>query len=282
MLSSRSNIKVLCFAALLLLVSCHHKEEESPLVVKVYDYELRMDDLAGLIGEGVSAEDSTAIVDNYVDQWVRQKVILAKAEKNVKEDFSRQMNEYRNSLLTYAYEQQIVAQLMDTVVTDGQLEEYYEANSGQFLLKNAIVKAVYVAAPKRNAADGKLKNLVYKHQFRDEEVVEMQQLAKRIGATGSYDANTWMPFYTLLSVVPITTYNESLYLKQNRSIVLVDDSLCWYVRILDYKISDDVSPLELQKDNIRAIILNHRKLDILNRLQTDLLKEAEEGGHIKR
>ena len=192
------------------------------------------------------------------------------------------MNEYRNSLLTYAYEQQIVSQLMDTNVSDSEIEEYYEANNEQFHLKNAIVKAVYVSAPKRNNADSRLKSIINKHQFRDEDIVEMQAIASRAGFTGSYDANTWMPFYTLQSLVPVTTYNESLFLKQNRSIVLSDDSLSWYVRILNYKISDDIAPLELQKDNIRAIILNHRKLDILSRLQADLLKEAQDGGHIKR
>lgn len=282
MLSNRLSISLLAVLCCLLSTACHRGGEPSPLVAKVYDYELRMDDLAGLVGEGVSAEDSAAIVDNYVDQWVRQKVILAKAEKNVKDDFSRQMNEYRNSLLTYAYEQQIVSQLMDTVVTDSEIEEYYEANSEQFLLKNAIVKAVYVKAPKRNFADSRLKSIINKQQFRDEDIVEMQAIASRVRFTGSYDADTWMPFYTLQSLVPVTTYNESLFLKQNRSIVLSDDSLTWYVRILDYKISDEIAPIELQKENIRAIILNHRKLDILSRLQADLLKEAQDGGHIKR
>lgn len=282
MLSSRSSISLLAAVCCLLSVACHRGEELSPLVAKVYDYELRLDDLAGLVGEGVSAEDSIAIVDNYVDQWVRQKVILAKAEKNVKDDFSRQMSEYRNSLLTYAYEQQIVSQLLDTNVTDMEIEEYYEVNSEQFLLKNAIVKAVYVAAPKRSSVNSRLKTIVYKHNFRDEDIVEMQSIATRVGGTGSYDGDTWVPFYSLQAVVPVTTYNEGLFLKQNRAIVLADDSLCWYVRILDYKISDDIAPMELQMDNIRAIILNHRKLEIINRLQADLFKEAEEGGHIKR
>lgn len=281
MLSNRSAIKLLAVVCCL-LSACNNTADMSPLVARVYGYELRMDDLAGLVGEGVSGDDSAAIVDNYVDQWVRQKVMLAKAEKNVKEDFSRQLDEYRNSLLTYAYEQQIVEQLMDTTVTDAQIEEYYESHAGQFLLKNSIVKAVYVAAPLKNTADAKLKSLVYKSNFRDEDVVEMQSLATKVGGTGSYDADTWMPFYSLQGVVPITTYNENLYLKQNRSVVLADDSLRWYLRILDYKISDEISPLELQRENIRAIILNHRKIDILNRLQADLLKEAEDGGHIER
>lgn len=281
MSSNRSAISLLAFL-LFSLASCKNAEEPSPLVAKVYGYELRMDDLAGLVGEGVSEEDSVAIVDNYVDQWVRQTVMLAKAEKNVKEDFSRQMNEYRNSLLIYAYERQIVEQLLDTVVTDAQMEEYYESHGSQFLLKNSIVKAVYVAAPKNNNADVKLKKVVAKQPFRDEDIVEMQALASKVGGQGNYDGDTWMPFYSLQSVVPVTTYNENLYLKQNRSIVLADDSLRWYVRILDYKVTDEVSPFELQRDNIRAIILNHRKLEILDKLQTDLMSEAENGGHVER
>jgi hypothetical protein len=83
-------------------------------------------------------------------------------------------------------------------------------------------------------------------------------------------------------VVPIVTYNENLFLRQNRSIVISDDSLTYYVRIIDYKMSDEVSPLELQHDNIRAIILNHRKIETLSKLQADLLSEAEKGGQVKR
>lgn len=281
MLSNRSNISLL-LVLLLSLTACKNAEEESPLVARVYEHELHMDDLVGLVGEGVSGEDSAAIVDNYVDQWVRQTVMLSKAEKNVKDDFSRQMNEYRNSLLIYAYERQIVEQLLDTVVTDAQMEEYYESHGSQFLLKSSIVKAVYVSAPKNNKADGKLKALVCKQSFRDEDIVEMQSLATKVDGQGNYDGDTWMPFYSLQSVVPLTTYNEGLYLKQNRSIVLADDSLRWYVRILDYKVTDEVSPFELQRDNIRAIILNHRKLEILDKLQADLVGEAEKGGHVER
>lgn len=252
------------------------------MVAKAYNHELRQADLRGLVGEGVSPEDSAAIVDNYVDQWVRQTVMLSKAEKNVTDDFSRQLGEYRNNLLIYAYEQQIVNQLLDTVVTDAQIAEYYESHKDQFQLKNSIVKSVYVVAPKKSAYDAKLRAIVTKRLFLDEDIVAFEELASRGGFDGYYDANAWMPFYNLQTVVPITTYNEDLFLKQNRSIVIGDDSLTYYVRILDYKVSDDFSPLELQHDNIQAIILNHRKIEILSKLQSDLLAEAEKSGQVKR
>lgn len=269
-------------AIVLVVSSCHKPGDQSRLVASVYDHELRQSDLEGLVGEGLSAEDSTAIVDNYVDQWVRQMVMLSKAEKNVTDDFSRQLGEYRNSLLIYAYEQQILNQLLDTNVSYAQLVEYYNSHSSLFLLKNSIVKVVYVIAPNKSVAAAKLRPIITKNIFMDDDVVALEETASRYGLQGYYDADTWIPFYTLQTVVPITTYNENLYLKQNRSIVLSDDSLTYYVRILNYKISDEMAPLELQKENIKAMIINHRKLEILSKLQSDLLAQAENGGHVKR
>lgn len=269
-------------ALALTATACRQQEEQSPVVASVYGHELHLSDLEGLVAEGVSADDSTAIVDNYVDQWVRQTVVLSKAEKNVKDNFDRQLGEYRNSLLTYAYEQQILNQLMDTSVTEQQIADYYEAHQDEFRLRNSIVKAVYTIAPKKMSANQKLKQIISKRIFVDEDIVSLEELASRYNLQGYYDGDTWMPFYNLQSLVPITTYNETLYLKQNRSIVLSDDSLTYYVRILDYKVGDDASPLELERDNIRAIILNHRKIEILGKLQSDLMQEAENGGYVKR
>ena len=266
----------------LLTVGCQHHKEDSPLLASVYGHELHSGDLKGLVGEGVSTEDSSAIVTSYVEQWVRQTVLLAKAEKNITDDFEHQLREYKNSLLIYAYEQKIVNQLLDTNISDEQIAEYYEQHSDDFHLKNAIVKAVYVTAPSKSPAVPKLKKIIERRGFDEHDIVELEELATRNSLSGYYDADSWIPFYTLQSAVPITTYNENIYLKQNRTITLSDNDVTYMVRILDYKVSDEASPLELQKENIRSILLNRRKLDILNRLQTDLLEEAEKSDNVKR
>ena len=282
MLSTRSNTSLLLILCLLAFAGCRQQVDDSPVVARVYDHELHRSDLAGIVPPGLSADDSMAIINNYVDQWVRQTVVLSKAEKNVKQDFSKQLGEYRNSLLTYAYERQIVDQLLDTVVTPTQIREYYDSHRSDFLLKNSIVKAVYVIAPKRSTAVPALKNLVGKRNFSDAEVVDMEQLASRHGLQGYYDADTWIPFYTLQGAVPITTYNESLYLRQNTSIVLSDDSLTYFVRILDYKVTDELSPLDMQRQAIASIIINRRKVELLDKMQSDLMAEAEKGKHIEK
>lgn len=281
MWSIRSVSKLLLIP-LALLTACQHQVDESPLVAKAYGYELHQSDLDGLVGEGVSPEDSISIVANYIEQWIRQTVILSKAEKNINENFDRQLREYKNSLLTYAYEQHIVDQLLDTMVTEEQISSYYDQHSDEFKLKNTIVKAVYVTAPAKSSSVAKLKKIIGKRDFNESDIVELESIARRNGFNGHYDADTWMSFYSLQSAVPITTYNESLYLRQNRIIQLSDDTTAYFVRIFDYKITDDSAPLETQTDNIRSIILNRRKLDILDRLQNDLLTEAEKSGNVKR
>ncbi len=282
MSSTKSHISILlAVVACLLMGSCRNNGDDSPVVARVYGFELHKSDLVGLVPQGVSSEDSASIVSSYIDQWVRQTVVLAKAEKNVKQDFSRQLDEYHNSLLIYAYERQIVDKLLDTVVTPAQIREYYDTHRGDFILKNSIVKAVYVVAPKKSAAAPALKNLVSKRVFSDAEVVDMEQLASRHGLKGYYDADTWIPFYTLQASVPITTYNENLYLRQNTSIVLSDDSLTYFVRILDYKVSDETSPIDMQKQAISSIIVNRRKVELLTKMQADLMAEAEKADEVK-
>jgi hypothetical protein len=276
----RSAISLL--ATLLLLSSCSRNVDEQPVLVSVYDQKLYASDLQGIVPPGLSPEDSLAIVDNYIEQWIRQAVILDKASKNVDNSFDRELREYKNSLLVYNYERQIIDQLIDTSVTDLQIQEYYSQHKADFTLRSSIVKAVYVIAPLKSPAVAKLKKIVARGSFSERDIIELEETASRYGCSGFYDAETWIPFHALQNAVPITAYNESLFLKQHRAITLSDDSLFYAARILDYKVTDDISPLDLQRDNIRAVLLNHRKVELLENLRSDLLREAESGGHVKR
>jgi hypothetical protein len=276
----RSAISLL--ATLLLLSSCSRNVDEQPVLVSVYDQKLYASDLQGIVPPGLSPEDSLAIVDNYIEQWIQQAVILDKASKNVSNSFDRELREYKNSLLVYTYERQIIDQLIDTSVTDLQIQEYYSQHKADFTLRSSIVKAVYVIAPLKSPAVAKLKKIVARGSFSERDIIELEETASRYGCSGFYDAETWIPFHALQNAVPITAYNESLFLKQHRAITLSDDSLFYAARILDYKVTDDISPLDLQRDNIRAVLLNHRKVELLENLRSDLLREAESGGHVKR
>ena len=269
---------------LLACASCRQPGDESFVVAQVYDRELHASALEGLVGEGVSADDSVAIVSNYVEQWIRQTVLLDKAERNVEADFSRQLEEYRASLVTYAYEQQMVEQLLDTNVSYSEVEAYYEAHGNEFVLHGSLVRALYVAAPKKSPLLAQLRRMVVDGSgFYAENAVEVELFAARNGlSTGHYAVDAWIPFDQVRADVPLAVGDEARYLKSHRTDVVHDDSLAYFVRFVEYRTAGDIPPLSLLSDRIKATILNGRKNAILAQLQSDLIDEAEKAGAVKR
>lgn len=283
MLSTRLHISLILLASLgfSLLVGCGNYESDDALLAKVYGHELRMSDVEGILDVDMSPDDSASVVANYINQWVMQMVLLEKAENNVSRDFQKELQHYKNSLIIYEYEQQIVRQLLDTNVSDQDIEAYYESHKKDFVLKNSIVKAVYVKLDKGSIHVNRFKRLMHRADFDDSDIVEIQQLAERNAVAGYFDVNTWITFFKLRQEVPINTYNEELYLRNTHNIVIDDGSYVYLARIMDYKITDQISPLELEADNIKTIILNARRHEILQRMQVDLLREAETSGDVE-
>lgn len=252
------------------------------VVAEVYGHELTRAEVEAVVPEGLAPEDSAVIADNYVNQWIQQMVVLEQARRKVNKDFSEELQNYKNSLLTYEYEQQVVGEVLDTHVTEKELGEYYNANQQCFTLQTSIVRAVYVKFPKGSPSVAQVKKLMSRASLTDKDMDQIQREAALHGEDYSFDMDNWIPFYKLQSQVPIITYNEELYLKNNRNIVIEDSSSVYVVRILEYKLDEEMSPLSFERENIREMILNERRLDIIKDKQRDLLQEAKDKGKIKK
>src|SRR5574344_467909 len=65
-------------------------------------------DLDQIIPKGLSREDSTRFALQYINTWASDMVFLSIAEEQlpkVEQDVSRELEDYRRSLLKYRYEQ---------------------------------------------------------------------------------------------------------------------------------------------------------------------------------
>src|SRR5690606_6873407 len=104
------------------------------------------------IPSGANKEDSLLIANNFIQKWIKENLILQKAELNLKasqKDFQKQLEEYRNALVVYTYEEELINQLLDTNVSAQEIKSYYEQNQHNFDLKNDIVKVRYIKVAKK-------------------------------------------------------------------------------------------------------------------------------------
>jgi len=274
----KNNIHILLFL-LTFTIACENKEKNTEYsgnpIAKVNDAVLYDSQLKDLVPQGVSAKDSLDIIKKFIDNWVKETLVIQKAEDNLTEEqknVEKQLRDYRNSLITYAYEKELVKQKLDTVVNDNEIEEYYNNNHQNFELKDNIIKVIYVKVNKKAPQQDKLKKW-----YKSDSPKDMEQLTgycHQFASNFYLDGNSWLLFDDLLKEIPIQTYNKELFLQNNRFVEVSDSSYNYFVNIKGFKIRNSLSPLSFEKENIKNIILNKRKLELINQMKTDIYNDA--------
>jgi hypothetical protein len=83
-------------------------------------------------------------------------------------------------------------------------------------------------------------------------------------------------FQELIQSTPLASIpNQEQYLKNNKYVETSDQNFEYFLYIDEYKIADQISPLEFVRDNIVEIIVNKRKIALANQLETDIYSEAQ-------
>ena len=187
-------------------------------------------------------------------------------------DFTQQLDNYRNSLIIYAYENELVKQKLDTLVSDEEVENYYSANQQNFLLKDNIVQVQYVKLPLKSAHIKQFKKLL--DTDNSAEKTKLSEECEKYAADYFLDDQNWLLFNDLLKQIPVKTYNQEEFLKNHRDLEYQDSLYTYLVRFHDFKIKESISPLSFEKEREKSIILNKRKIDLIRKMHTDIYEKA--------
>jgi hypothetical protein len=213
---------------------------------------------------------------SYIENWIHQQLIIHQAQQNLTSDqmdFTQQLENYKNSLIIYTYENELVKQKLDTLVSDEDIENYYDANQQNFLLKDNIVKLQYVKLPLKSTYAKPIRKLLMSDNPDDKS--RLVQQCEQYASDYFLDDQNWLPFTDLLKQVPVKTYNQEEFLKNRRDLEYQDSAFIYLVRFRDFKIKESVSPLSFEKERIRNIILNKRKIDLTKKMHEDIFEQAQ-------
>ncbi len=250
------------------------EETDDPVIARAFDQYLRWSDLRQVVPMEAAPEDSAAMAQAYVESWLHQQVELHQAEVNLaasQKEFEAELQDYRNSLLLTAYEQALVEQRLDTIITAAEVQAYYEANTADFDLQDDILRARWFrvdSLEKRALKRMEDRFLSGKpEQMRDVEI----QLAE-MGVTISDRSKAWTALTELRNVVPLETVPTVG--PEGRRFAVHKESAAWFVDILELRPRSGPSPVELVRQDIRTILLNKRKNDLIVKMRDDLYQQA--------
>lgn len=266
---------------LLLAQSCQNDKEEQ-IVAVAYDYKLLAEDLAQEMPDVLHGRDSVIFVQNYINRWMQEKVLLYQSAQNLGEDemnIEKKIEKYRNSLLIFNYQKKFVQQNLDTIVSEQEISEYYQSHLNDFELKDNIVKVMFIKFENDSRNIKEAKNILKNYSPEDKE--KLVDLSNRYAINYFLEDEMWLLFDDLLKEVPLKTYNQEVFLKNNKFVEIQDSLYTTLVLFNGFRIKESVSPLSFEYDRIKSIILNKRKQLLIRQLEEDIMEKARNDGALK-
>lgn len=273
---------VLLSIILFLFTGCDYLsgKKKDHAIAECYGEYLYQEDLQGLVPSGTNTDDSIAMTMQFIDNWIMQQVMLKQAEDNLTEeqkDFRDQIDSYRNSLIIFAYESELIRQKLDTTVSTSEIEAFYNNNQQDFQLRENIIKVNYVKIP-QSGAD---KEIVKKasrllKSENEEDLGELSDLCNKAMWICYTEQEQWIRFDDLLTEIPIKTDDQEKFLRDKTFYEMSDSLFIYLVNFRDYKTKEGVSPLSFESGNIRNMILNRRKIELMERMQQEVFRKAME------
>ena len=268
------------FCVPLFFVTCNGLSSDEKLLVSLYDKDLYFSEIINSIPEDKT--DSAAFVQGYTNSWIKKQLLVAQAEMNLTDalkDVEDRIDDYRSSLLIYAYQQELIKQNFDTTVNKVEIQNYYDENVDELELKENIFKGRYVKiafdAPKLDL----LRKLFRSNKEEDKE--DLLEYCRQFAADYHLEDSKWFHFSKFTNKLPVNIKNTSYYLSSNKYYTYTSDSSKYFLLIQEYQIKGSTSPLSLVQDKIREIILNRNKLLFLKDLEDKLYQKAISTNKIK-
>ena len=251
-------------------------EDKGTPVAKVNSSVLYATDLKQISQNGLSKSDSLAFVQTFVNNWAYSEIFYQQAVNYLTEEelnIDKELEDYKKELLTYKFQTKLINEKLDTNVTLAQIEEYYNNNAQNFLLKNNIVKVLYVKTPINIPNIDKLKKLCYSNNPKDAE--PLKSMCIQYANNFFMNDNTWLMFDDLKKEMTQLKDVPEYDIKNGKTFEFTDASSFYFLKIIEVKSKNTLSPLNFEKKNIKNRLINQRKEKLITAIKKDFFDKAK-------
>ena len=250
--------------------------EENP-VARVHDRYLYVSDLSPLIPQGSSKEDSAMMADRFINDWINKQLIIARAleEEDINEvEMEQKVLDYRYALMRSTFEKKYISENISEDIPIAEIQSYYDEHNADFVLKQNIVRCLFVQIPKPAAGQD-----IFERNLRaypeQSSISELRNYCTQHAIRSFIEDSVWVDFNEVIADTPFSDILDRTRMVRNSSLLeSSDDDYNYFIRILEYKMVDDVSPIEFVQEDIENILINRRKIELKQELEKIVYNEA--------
>ncbi|MFN0729213.1 hypothetical protein [Polaribacter gochangensis] len=283
------NKKLVYFFLLIVFSSCQFfdfgkKEDriEKP-IASINNNFLYSKDIESLIPKNISKKDSILIVKSIISNWAVQELLKQKAEENLTLEenttYNKLVQDYKESLLINGYKERLIQQQLDTIISEDEIEEYYNTNKTNFRLNEELIKIKYLHFGNDLLDQKEIIN--HFKSDKEEDLIALENQELNFKAINLNDS-TWIKLEDVLLKIPKFKEEPREYLLKKSKYVQKEDSLGLYlVAVKDVLKRNDIAPINYITPTIKQLILHKRKLELIRDIEKTLLNDAIQNKNFK-
>lgn len=270
-------------AVVLLFVSCEYfgiepkeAEESEPPIASVYQQKLYAKDIENLLPRNLPKEDSLVLVKSLINSWATQQLLLHKAQENTSEENNQEITDlvknYEQSLYINDYKERLIKQQLDTIVSDQEINNYYQENKDNFRLNEELVSLKYI-----QLSDDFLGKKDVIKKFKSSKEEDFEDLENQTINFKSFELrdSIWVTVDDLVKKIPPFQKEPKEKLLKISKYEQKQDSLDVYlVTVKDVLKRNDIAPKSYVISRIKQLILHQRKSELIRKIEKTLIQDA--------
>ena len=270
-------MRYIIFASLIIF-SCKNSVDKN-ILASAFDKNLYYDDVILELPSNII--DSSLFIEKYINEWVSDQVMLKQALVNIDEDeyIDASVQKFKNSLLIFEYQKELINQNFDTTISSVEILDYYNNNIDKFKLDQDIFKGRLVIIDK-NAPN--LKSLYNNFKSNDDDEIDDLISYCMLYALEYYvNDSSWNYFSSIKRKLPKNISETKIFYSKRKYDIVEDDNFLYLLFIKDFKFKGSISPLSVEKDKIKSLILNENKISYIKMLEKNIVNDAKLSNDIK-
>ncbi len=249
---------------------------EARIVAKAGDEQLSMGQFTESFISSDVVQDSGYSARKTIENWALESLFYQEAIDNLASgelNIEKRVQEYRRSLVNYTYQSKLIETTLDTVVTNEEIQAYYDDHRENFILKQNIAKVNYIKVPLLAPGLEKIKRLIGSEKKKDEEM--LITLCLQNAESFFMNDSTWFFVDDIVKEIPSLGDDAVRALVPGRTVQFSDEQYFYYLKVRDIKIKNALSPITFERNTIRKYILNNRQTRLINNYKRGLLERAK-------
>jgi hypothetical protein len=249
------------------------------LLAQAHNKKLYLSEMDGMFPEGTTSEDSAATIRAYVQRWLRDALLQHEAEVNLPPDLNidKLVRIYRASLITHNYEVALAQELLDSTISQAELNDFYEKNKEQYQLETPIMRCHFIKVKLPVPDADNLRK--FWNGNKPEDLKNLIKYCNENGAVHILEDSIWYDLNDIAVELPEGTLTAD-NVSYKRDFTQRDANFQYYFRLFESKNRKDIAPLSYIEGQARKVILHNRKIKLLSDTKEELYDREMRRGNI--